>query len=325
MLRVTATSLLANRLRLLLTAITIAVGVALVAGTYILTDTVSGALRTSAAGASGAALVVQPAGAAGGKSAGGVTSLPASLAAGIRAVPGVTSAEGLVSASKVTFIGQAGRPITHRRALNELLSYPAERSLAAQYTIQSGGPPRQLGQALLDAATAHSLGFRIGDRISVVTPIGQRSLTVTGITGFDWAESPPGAQLASFDTPTVLVVTPASAQQLTGLAGRFTEIDVLPRPGVSVAALRSRIVSLLPPGVEVLTGQQAASQQAASAAGYLANLQQDLLAFCAAALLVAAFVIASTFSILTAQRAREYALLRVVGASRGQVLRSCLG
>jgi putative ABC transport system permease protein len=323
-LRLTVASLLANRLRLILTAVTIAIGAALVAGTFVLTDAVRGALGASTQAASAAAVVVQPAGAAGGKTASAPASLPASLAARIRAVPGVTSAQGLVSASKVILIGKDGRPITHRRAANELLSYPTAPALAAQYTIQSGQPPRHRGEALLDAATARSLGYRVGDQIAVVTPAGRRSLTVTGITGFDGADSPAGSQLASFDTPTVVVVIPATAQQLTGLAGRFTEIDVLAGPGASAAALRGRVSRLLSPGAEALTGEQAALQQADSAAGYLGNLQQDLLAFTAVALLVAAFVIASTFSILTAQRTREYALLRIIGASRGQVLRSCL-
>jgi putative ABC transport system permease protein len=324
MLRLTVASLLANRLRLVLTAVTIAIGAALVAGTFILTGAVRTALGTSAAASSAAAVVVQPAAAAGGKTVGVPFSLPASLATRIRAVPGVASAQGLVTASKVTLIGKDGRPITHRRAANELLSYPTAPALAAQYTIRSGRPPHHRGQALLDAATARSLGYRIGDQITVVTPAGGRSLTVTGITGFSGASSPASSQIASFDTPTVLVVSPATAQQLTGLSGRFTEIDVLARPGVSAAALRSRVSRLLPPGAEVLTGQQAAQQQAAATAGYLGNLQQALLAFSAAAFVVAAFVIASTLSILTAQRTREYALLRVIGASRGQALRSCL-
>src|SRR6266542_4473115 len=116
MLRLTVASLLAHRLRLILTAVTIAIGAALVAGTF-------------------------------------------SLAARINAVRGAACAEGLVTASKVTLIGKNGRPITHRRAPSELLSYPNVPALAAPYTIQSGHPPRQPGQALLDAATARSLGY----------------------------------------------------------------------------------------------------------------------------------------------------------------------
>ena len=323
MVRVTIASLLAHRLRLILTAVTIAAGTALVAGTFILTDSVQRALSATAVTGT-PAVVVEPAGAAGGKGAGPVTSLPASLATRIHAVPGVASADGLVTAAKVTLVGKNGRPITHRRAPNEIMSYPTAPSFAAQYTIKSGRPPRRPGEALIDAATARSLGYRLGDRVGVLTAAGLQTVTVTGITGFAGADSPAGAQIASFDAPTVLVVPTVTAQRLTGLAGQYTEIDVLGAQGVPTAVLRSRIARLLPPGTEALTGEQALQQQAADAAGHLGNLRKYLLAFAAVALLVAAFVIASTFSILTGQRTREYALLRLVGASRGQVLRSAL-
>jgi putative ABC transport system permease protein len=324
MLRATVASLLAHRLRLILTAVTITIGAALVAGTFILTDSLQGALSATATAASAAEVVVQPAGAASGKGAGAVTSLPAGLAARIRAVRGVASAQGLIAASKVMLIGKGGRPISHARAVNELLSYPTVAALAARYTLVSGHPPRRPGQTLLDAATARSLGYRVGDRIGVVTASGVRNLTVTGITGFGGADSPAGAQLASFDAPTVLVAESGTAQQLSGLTGRFTEIDALAGAGVPAAVLRARLAPLLPPSAEAVTGQQAAAQQAADAAGHLGSLRADLLAFCAMALLVAAFTIASTFAILTTQRARQYALLRVIGASRGQLLRSAL-
>jgi putative ABC transport system permease protein len=324
MLRVTLASLLAHRLRLILTAVTIAIGVAFVAGTFILTDSVQGTLGVPGAAGSAAQVVVQPAGADSGKSAASIASLPAGLVARIRAVPGVASAQGLVTAEKVTVIGKDGHPISHLRAVNELLSYPTTGGMAAQYTIQAGHPPRRPDEAMLDAATARGLGYRTGDRISVATATGIRTLTVVGITGFDGADSPAAAQVASFDTPTVLVVQAATAQQLAGLPGRFTEIDAQAATGVPAAALNSRLTPILPPGTEALTGDQAAAQQAATDAGYLAGLRKDLLAFCAVALLVGGFVIANTFSILTAQRTREYALLRVIGASRGQLLRASL-
>ena len=324
MLRVTLVSLLAHRLRLILTAVTITIGVAFVAGTFILTDSVQEALGVPGSAGSAAQVVVQPAGADSGKGAASIASLPARLVARIRAVPGVASAQGLVTAEKVTVIGKDGRPISHLRAVNELLSYPTTGGMAAQYTIQAGHPPRRPDEAMLDADTARRLGYRPGDRIGVATATGIRTLTVVGITGFDGADSPAAAQVASFDTPTVLVVQAATAQQLAGLPGRFTEIDAQAATGVSAAALSSRLTPLLPPGAEALTGNQAAAQQAATAAGYLAGLRKDLLAFCAVALLVGGFVIANTFSILTAQRTREYALLRVIGASRGQLLRSAL-
>jgi putative ABC transport system permease protein len=324
MLRVTVASLLAHRLRLIVTAVTIAIGVALVAGTFILTDSVQRALAGPMAAAPTALVVVQPAGTGGGKGAPAAASLPASLVARVRAVSGVASAEGLVTAGKVTITGPDGRPITSRRAVPELLSYPTIPALAAQYTIRSGHPPRGPGEALLDAATARRLGYHTGERVGVATADGVRTLTVVGITGFGGADSPAAAQVASLDTPTVLVVQPATAQRLAGLAGQFTEIDAEAATAVPAATLVSRLTRVLPPGAQAITGEQAAAQQAADATFHLGQLRTDLLAFCVVALLVAGFVIASTFSILTAQRTREYALLRVIGASRGQVRRCAL-
>jgi len=324
MLRVTVTGLLAHRLRLVLTAVTVMLGAGLVAGTFILTDSVQAMLR---AGTSGPArlVVVQPSGAGGSKGASGPLSVPAGLVTRLRTAGDVAAVQGLITAAKLTYLGPGARPITHARAATELLSYPATPVLAAWYTITAGRAPRRGDEALLDAATARSLGYRPGDRIGVVTPSGTRDLTVTGITGFGGAPSPPDAEIASVDAPTVLVVPPATAQRLVGLPGRFTEIDVLARPGTSATALADRIAPLLPPGIQAVTGGQAASQQAATADSQLDSLRSYLFALCALALAVAGFVISYTFAVLSAQRTREYALLRIIGASRGQVIGSTTG
>jgi len=323
MLRIIVAGLRARRIRLALTAATIMLGVALVAGTFILTDSVQATLRGPSA--PGGLVVVEPSGAAGGKGAGGPVSVPAVLAARLRALGGVAVAQGMVTAEKLTYLGPGGRPITHARAASELLSYPTAPALAAWYTITAGRAPRRGGEALLDVATARSLGYRPGDRIGVATASGTHYLTVTGITRFGGAASPPDAEIASLDTPTVLVVPTATAQLLAGLPGRFTEIDVLASPGTGASALAARLGPLLPPGIHAVTGGQVAAQQAAAAGGQLSSLRLYLLALCAMALGVAGFVIADTFAVLTAQRMREYALLRVIGASRGLVLRSALG
>jgi putative ABC transport system permease protein len=324
MLRITLAGLRAHRIRLALTAVTITLGAALVAGTFILTDSVQAVLGGAGVSTPAGLVVVQPSGASGGKGTGGPVSVPAGLAARLRAAGDVAAVQGLVTVAKLTYLGPGGRPINHARAASELLSYPAVPALAAWYTITAGRAPRRGGEALLDAATARSLGYRPGDRIGVATPSGTRDLTITGVTGFGGAASPPDAQIASLEAPTVVVVPPATAQRLAGLPGRFTEIDVLARPGISAAALAARIAPLLPPGIQAVTGGQAAAQLAAAAGGQLGSLRSYLLALCAMALGVAGFVIADTFAVLTAQRTREYALLRLIGAGRGQVLRSAL-
>ena len=322
MLRVTLDGLRAHWLRLTLTAFTIALGVALVTGTLALTSSVQHAI-TAATSAPPGLIVVQPATPAGGQ-AGPPVTLAAHLVGRIRGVAGVATAQGLITAAKLTITGPDGRPVRHARAVNELLTYPDSPALAAQYTIQAGVPPTKAGQALLDAATARALHCHPGQRFGVLTPAGLRYVMITGITGFHGLDSPPADQAASFDTPTVLVTSGPTAQRLAGLTGQFTQIDVLARPGTPVPALIRRLGRLLPAGVVAISGQQAVSQAVADAAGYVASLQRYLLALAAMALLVGAFIIADTFALLAAQRSREYALLRATGATRGQVLRSAL-
>ena len=145
MLRITMAGLRAHRVRLALTAVTIMLGTALVAGTFILTDSVRAVLGGAGATTPAGLVVVQPSGAGSGKGAGGPVSLPAGLAARLRAVGGVAAAQGLVAAAKLTYLGPGGRPITHVRAASELLSYPAARALAAWYTITAGRAPRRAG------------------------------------------------------------------------------------------------------------------------------------------------------------------------------------
>lgn len=323
MLRVTLHGLRAHWLRLTLTAVTIALGVALVTGTLALTSSVQHAI-TAATSAPPGLIVVQPANPAGGKPAGPPVTLAAHLVGRIRDVGGVAASQGLITATKLTIVGPDGRPVRHARAVNELLTYPDIPALAAQYTILAGGPPAKAGQALLDAATARALHCHTGQRFGVLTPAGLRYVTITGITGFHGLDSPPADQAASFDTPTVLVTSGPTAQQLAGYTGQFTQIDVLARPGTQVPALVRRLDRLLPAGVIAISGQQAESQAAADATGYVASLRRYLLALAAMALLVGAFIIGDTFALLAAQRGREYALLRATGATCGQVLRSAL-
>ena len=140
-------------------------------------------------------------------------------------------AEVIVTASKVTLIGRNGRPITHPRAPSELLTYPTAPALAARYTITSGRPPRHPGEALIDAATAHSLGYRPGDRIGVLTAAGPQAVTVTGVTGFGGADSPAGA-LSYTSLDTVI----AAAGALAAVAAAAAAGPLLARPAARLIA-----------------------------------------------------------------------------------------
>jgi putative ABC transport system permease protein len=323
MLEATVQGLLARRGRLALTAVAVLTGVALVTGTLMLTDAVGRSVRRLTAGArAGVDVVVDNADDAG---AGPPRAIRPDLVAAVAATPGVAAVSPVVVGEKATMVGRDGRPIRHRRASNLVLSWPADPALAAGYTLRQGRPPAGDGEAVLDAATARAGGWRLGDPLGIVGADGARHrFRVVGVTGFAGAPSP-AAELATFDTPTVAVLATATARRLLGRGDTVDELWVRAAPGVGPDTLRDRIAGLLPAGrLEAVTAATLASRQAGELRGYLDGLRATLLAFAAVALLVGSFIIWNTFSVLVAGRTRELALLRLLGATRGQVLGSVL-
>jgi putative ABC transport system permease protein len=322
-LEATLKGLLARRARLAMTAVAVLVGVALVTGTLVLTDAVGQSVRRlTAAAQSGVDVVVDN---ADDPKAGPPQAIRPDLVAAIGAVPGVGAVAGVVVGEKVAMVGRDGRPLRHRRASNLVLSWPADPMLAAGYTLRLGRPPQRDGEAVLDQATARAGGWRLGDTLGIVGADGApHGFRVVGVTGFAGAQSP-AAELDTFDTPTVAVLQAAAAQRLLGRGGTVDEVRVRAAPGVGADALRDRIAGLLPAGrLEAVSAASLAARQAGEVQGYLAGLRATLLAFAAVALLVGSFTIWNTFSVLVAGRTREVALLRLLGATRRQVLGSVL-
>ena len=169
----------------------------------------------------------------------------------------------------------------------------------------------------MDTATAKASTFTLGKPITIVTALGKQKLTLVGLTKFGDADSAGG--VISIGT------TLHQAQLVTGEPDRIDEVDVRAKPGVSPDQLVQRLeTAKVTPKADVLTGRQAASEQAnevKSAFGFFSKILQ---VFALIALFVGAFIISNTFSILVAQRTRELALLRAIGGSRGQVLGSVL-
>jgi putative ABC transport system permease protein len=319
----TLKGLLARRARLALTAVAVLIGVALVTGTLTLTDAVGRSVRRLTAGAqAGVDVVVHN---ADDPKAGPPQPIRPDLVAAIGAVPGVGAAAGVVVGEKVTMVGRDGRPIRHRRASNLVVSWPADPALAAGYTLRQGRPPGRDGEAVLDQATARAGGWRLGDPLGIVGADGAlHRFRVVGVTGFAGAQSP-ASELDTFDTPTVAVLQTAAAQRLLGRGDTVDEVQVRAAPGVGADVLRDRIGRLLPAGrLEAVTAATLAARQAGEVQGYLDGLRATLLAFAAVALLVGSFIIWNTFSVLVAGRTRELALLRLLGATRRQVLGSVL-
>jgi putative ABC transport system permease protein len=296
MLTLTLAGLRARWTRLLLSAVAVALGVAFAAATLLYTGTVNAAYYARfAAQAKNVAAAVEP---APGKL------LPLAGLAAVRATPGVAAAEGRLSGS-LPVIGAGGR--AYAGIAVERPASPRFRS----WTLLSGG-----GAVLLDQQTAALDHVRAGTVISVLDHENRaRRLTVTGIV--DAGISAEGAG------GSVLILPAAAVLALTGTDG-YQRIDVAAAPGISQQAVAARLTALRLPGATVITGSQLAVQLAEQTAGGQSELSTGLLIFSLVSLIVAALVIYNSFRILLAQRLRETALLRCIGATRRQVMAGIL-
>ncbi|MGW0581859.1 ABC transporter permease, partial [Streptomyces sp. NPDC002920] len=187
----------------------------------------------------------------------------------------------------------------------------------ARYPIEEGKAPSGANQVAIDWKTAERTGYKVGDtvRLSIDGPV--LKPTITAVFRTDDGNVAAGGSLALFDTPT--------AQRLFGKTGTYDEVDVQAAAGTSQTALQAALDSALPKKqVETMTGKELADSQASAIAASTSGLRQGLLVFAGIALFVGTFIIANTFTMLVAQRTKELALLRAVGASRRQVTRSVL-
>lgn len=315
MLRFSLRNLVAGRLRLLLTTFSVVVGVAFVAGTFVLSDTMVKAFDELYTGlTSGTDVVVRAESAydASVTTTGGQTRpLDQSLVQTVRAVPGVEVAEGSVGGFALV-VDSHGDPVQPGGAPTLGVSISPEQRQAGFGTIREGRTPSGPDEVVVDVRTARQAGLELGDRVDVITQVGRRTYTLVGTVGFGKTDSILGATLAGWDLTT--------AQQALDKVGLVDEVDVQAADGVSADTLRDRVAAALPDGVEAVTGQQVADDGTDSVKEALGIFTTVLLVFAGVALLVGSFVIWNTFNVLVAQRRREVALLRAVGGTRRQVL-----
>ncbi|CAN5825290.1 hypothetical protein BH23ACT12_BH23ACT12_00850 [soil metagenome] len=177
--------------------------------------------------------------------------------------------------------------------------------------IREGKAPVGPDQVLVDASTARKQGFEVGERITIITQVAPREFEVSGIAGFGEADNFGGATLATFDLPT--------SQEVFNKPGVVDTIDVAAEDGVTAAELRRRIQRVLPGGVEAADAQEVAAAIAGSTKDALGFINIALLVFAGISQFVGAFLIFNTVSITGAQRTREFALLRALGAGGKQV------
>jgi putative ABC transport system permease protein len=315
MRNVTIKGLLAHKLRLALTALAIVLGVTFISGTFVLTDTLHNTFA-DLFGTVYSKIDFQVRGVAQLGSGANATrnELPESLLATVRGVPGVAAAEGEVS-GYAQFIAPDGKAIANGSSPNLSVTFDPDPQLSSLHLI-AGGPPTTSDDVVMDAATAQKYGFTVGQRVRILTALPTRTYTITGIAEFGNASNLAGATLAAFTLPT--------AQAIAQEPGQLDDINVLTAPGADKTAVQRAITRVLPPGVEVVTGQALVSENTTAVSQELSFFDTALLVFAFISLFVGAFTIYNTFSIIVGQRTRELALLRIVGASRRQVFRSVL-
>ena len=313
MLTYSVRSLLAHKLRLALTIAAVTLGVAFVSGSFVLSDTMGKAFDQLFGGlAKGTDVTVRAHSLdADAQAQGQSRPLDESIVDVVRGVPGVAVAEGSVSGYAL-ILDKRGKAIDPGGAPTLGGGMHADRDLAGDFSIRTGRAPAGPDEVALDAATAKKAGYRVGDRVKVVFESGTGEFTVTGIVGFGTTDSLAGATMATFETRT--------AQRLLDRTGKVDSVDVRAAAGVTAEQLRDRIGAELPSGVEAVTSAQVSAESSKSVRDGLGMFTTILLAFAAVSLLVGSFVIWNTFSVLVAQRRRDVALLRAVGATRRQVL-----
>ena len=319
MLRVTLKGLLARKVRLMLSAVAVVLGVAMVSGTYVLTDTISSAFdnlfsavnrNTAVAvrGATGAGFDNNDSNAA-------RPALPESLVARIEAVPGVREVAPSVRGAATIFDPANGKAVANLQAPNLGLNYTGGD--LGGLTLRTGTAPQGPDQVAVDRQTFNKIRLTLGEQVEIQAGTKKaRMYTVVGVITVGSSDSLAGATIAAFDLPT------AQSQLLS--PGRVSQIDVASDGGVNQTELASRIRQVVGAGVDVVTGEQLNEQTSQGIKNGIGFFTLILSVFGYIALVVGLFIIANTFAMLIGQRARELALLRAVGASRAQVIRSVL-
>lgn len=313
MTSLTLRSLASRKLRTALTSIAIILGVAMISGTFVLTDTINKSFDDIfQAGYEGVDVAVSPRTVEGleGDTGPVAEPLPQALVQRVAAVDGVALAEGSVT-GQVSIRGKDGDAVTQGGAPNFAASVMDERFTPFRYT--EGREPAADNEVSLDAKTADDQGFALGDAVEIVGEEGARRYTLVGVAKYGDVDSLAGASFA--------LMTVAETQRITGRVGQVDEIDAAAEEGVSPEELKDRVAAALQgEPVAVRTGQESADKQSSDLQEQLGFLRTALLVFGGIAVFVGAFVIYNTFSITVAQRTRELALLRTLGASRTQVL-----
>ncbi|MGE9696527.1 ABC transporter permease [Streptomyces sp. NRRL F-5630] len=317
MFRTALRNVLAHKARLLMTVLAVMLGVAFVSGTLVFTDTFGSAYKNkSAKSFDHVSVAIESDGRSvpeeeGSRSAARLTDALVHKAA---ALPGAESALGSVNGF-TALADKDGKLVGGGWGSRGANYYPDGKGQDPRWTFVRGKAPASSGQVALDSRTAERTGYRVGDSVRLSTNGSVVKAEVSGVFDTDDGNVVAGGSLLLFDNTTALRVLGD---------GEYDEIDVKAAPGTSQSALLRSVKAILPKDTEARTGAALSAEQDRMIEQQTSSTSQILLLFAGIALFVGIFIIANTFTMLVAQRTRELALMRAVGASRRQVTRSVL-
>src|SRR3954467_9645127 len=311
--------LLGRKLRTVLTGFAVVLGVAMVSGTFVLTDTIKAAFNQIFAGSyknTGAVIsgkeVVKD-------SASGRATVPNSLLVKVRGLDATGAASGAIydisgTGDPVKLIGRNGKQIGAKNSPHFGWGFEANQPRFNPLTLRTGRWAAAPREVVVDASTFKDKHYKLGDPIGVAAEGPKRTFKIVGAARFGTVDSLGGATFAVFTVPV--------AQDLLNKEGRLDAIFAAPKRGFSDQQLANQIKPLIPASAQVRTGTEQAKSDASDTNDGIKIIQTVLLAFGLIALLVGGFVIFNTLSMNLAQRVRELATLRTLGATRKQVKRS---
>jgi len=310
-----------RKLRTVLTAFAIVLGVAMMSGAYVLTDTIDKAFDTIFVESyAGTDVVVT------GKSAdisfegesAQAPPIPERTLEQVRSVDGVEVATGSVSDFQTKLLRPDGEAIDTggAPAFAFGIDTSSEYDRFNPLNLVQGRWPTGSGEVAVDEGVANDEDLKLGDTVGVAAIGRAQQFRIVGVAKYGDLSSIGGATFAIFDIPT--------AQALLDKRGQLDSIQAAAEAGVTPEQLTQRIRAELGPNVTVRTGVEQANEESGEIATFTNIIRYFLLSFAGIALFVGAFVIFNTLSITVAQRTREFATLRTIGASRRQVLTSVI-
>ena len=321
MTKATVKGLLGRKLRTALTALAIVLGVAMVAAAFITTDTMlkaSDQLKESSYGSADAVVSGKQAFELSDDSDTGTqrNSIPQSLVEKVRAVPQVQYATPEID-GEAKLTDKKGKVENNQGAPPFAVGFdpnaPGARELSP-FKVKSGEFPTAPDEVAIDVASAKDKGYEIGDSVGIVSEGPVKQFRLTGTVTFGGVDSIGSASAAVFSLE--------GAQQLFDREGKVDSILVKGKPGVPAAEVQRAVAQVLPPTAAVQSSQDQDRFDLSGLDQFLKILRTALLVFGFISLFVGAFIIFNTLSITVAQRTKEFGLMRMIGASRRQVLRS---